>query len=78
MFCVAPHLEGFQQQGACVVARAGKGLAAVRELCFSFADFRKDEGFQRPNKLVKTILGRFFFESLEQGIQATNDPVRCV
>ena len=50
----APHLEGFQQQGVCVVARAGKGLPAVRELVCSLTDFRKDEGFQRPNKLVKT------------------------
>ena len=56
VFRVAPYLVGFQQQGACV---AGKRLAAVRELVFGAADFRKGEGLQRPDKLVKTILACF-------------------
>ena len=71
MFCVLRISKASNNRAHVSVARAGKGLAAVRELCFSFADFRKDEGVQRPNKLVKTILACFFFESLKQGIQAT-------
>ncbi len=74
MFCSAPQIKGLQQQRARIDASAGEGLAAVCKLLSGLALFRKYEGFQRADKLVKTILTCCFPLALEQCLEAANDP----
>ena len=62
---VAAHGEGIHQEGARVVTGAGESLAAVYELFFGPADVRKDEGLQRSDKLMETVL-TCFLQAVEQ------------
>ena len=77
VFCVAPHLKGLQQQGARVVARAGKGLAAVRKQNSGPADFRKDERPPATGRTGEDGPGLFLFRPLNSVFKPRMTRLNC-